>query len=224
MSSLKLFLFDLDGTLVSTGGAGLRSLSAAFKQIHGVENAHHKINASGKTDPAIFRELIRSFLDRDAEPGEIETIGNCYLGHLEREMKTSNPKIMAGVEAFIDKISNRRDIVIGLGTGNLEKGARLKLGPSNLNRHFEFGGFGSDHEERSEVLRFGHRRAETRSNGKIAPKDVYVIGDTLLDISAAKRAGFKSVAVATGKSTRDELGAGKPDFLLATLLEGNLLL
>jgi phosphoglycolate phosphatase-like HAD superfamily hydrolase len=221
MTSLKLFLFDLDGTLVSTGGAGMRALSKAFKELFGIENAHQLINPGGKTDPAIFREIMRVALQREPTDDEIQTIAETYLSYLETEMRTSTPRVLDGVGAFVEKISTRADIVMGLGTGNLEKGARLKLAPVKLNEFFSFGGFGSDHEERSEVLRFGHRRAEALTKKKIPTDAVYIIGDTLLDIAAAKRAGFKSVAVASGRVSREELNSGAPDFLLSTLLEGD---
>lgn len=224
MTALKLFLFDLDGTLVSTGGAGLRALSKAFKEIYGINDAHLRINPAGKTDPAIFREVITVFLGRETTTLEIETISDCYLGHLKEEMRGANPKILEGVFGFLEKVSAIKDIVIGLGTGNLEKGARLKLEPAGLNRFFPFGGFGSDHEERSEVLRWGHRRAQDRTRQEIAPASVFVIGDTPLDVAAAKQAGFCSVAVATGRSGRAELAAGQPDFLLSTLTDGDQIL
>src|SRR5882672_6624119 len=132
MASLKLFLFDLDGTLVSTGGAGLRALESAFKELYGIDDAHKRINPSGKTDPAIFREIIRFFFHRDLNAGEFETISECYLRHLELQMKTSAAKSLDGVDAFVNQVASRDDILVGLGTGNLERGARLKLEPTRL--------------------------------------------------------------------------------------------
>ncbi len=221
MTTVKLFLFDLDGTLVSTGGAGLRALSKAFKKIYGIDEAHKRLDPSGKTDHAIFREILKSFLERDIEQNEIPAISECYLEHLEIEMKTANTRPLKGVSEFVDHVSKRADIVVGLGTGNLERGARLKLGPTDLNKYFSFGGFGSDAEDRADVLRHGHRRGEKKHGASIPADSVFVIGDTLLDVAAAKRAGFKSVAVATGRSNIEKLGTGSPDFLLNDLTEGH---
>lgn len=220
MTALKLFLFDLDGTLVSTGGAGLRALGKAFKELYNIEEAQKSLVPCGKTDPAIFREIIRISLDRDTTPQEIKDISQRYLTHLADEMKNSNTQILKGVRAFVEKVASLRHIVVGLGTGNLEKGARLKLEPADLNSFFSFGGFGSDAEDRAEVLRWGHRRAEEKAEEKIPLEQVFVIGDTPLDTAAAKRAGYKSVAVATGSFTLKQLEVGEPDFLLSDLSQG----
>jgi phosphoglycolate phosphatase len=214
----RLFLFDLDGTLVSTGGAGMRALSRAFFDLYGIPDAMGRINPSGKTDPAIFREMIKTFLDRDAEAGELERIGECYLSHLETEMRVPRGKgVLPGVMALVEHLSGRADAVLALGTGNLERGARFKLAPHALNEFFPTGGFGSDAEDRSEVLRFGHRRAEESAGASIPPANVFVIGDTPLDVAAARRAGYCSVAVATGRSSVDVLRGSGPDVVMPDL-------
>lgn len=213
MVSLKLFLFDVDGTLISTGGAGLRALSRCFEAMHGIADVARSINPAGKTDPAIFRELHALHLKRDMSTGDFEKISQAYLKCLEQEMSASNGfRPLAGVKDFLEHLKGREDIVIGLGTGNLEVGARLKLEPVRLNSYFSFGGFGSDSEERSEVLKAGHRKAERLTGKKFDPAHVYVIGDTPLDIAAARRAGFKAVAVASGRSTLEELQSFQPDY------------
>ena len=224
MTLLKLFLFDLDGTLVSTGGAGLRALEKAFKQIYNIENAPKSVSPAGKTDPAIFREILQNNLSRDPDPQEVGRISQCYLAHLESEMKGAPVKTLTGVRSFVEKVSNLAHIMVGLGTGNLERGARLKLEPAKLNPFFSFGGFGSDAEDRAEVLKCGHKRAEKKKGREISPDQVFVIGDTPLDISAARRAGFKSVAVATGSYSMDQLQKGEPDYLLPDLSSGDCFL
>jgi len=211
----RLFLFDLDGTLVSTGGAGLRALSKAFFDLFGVADAMEEIDPSGKTDPAIFRELVRLNLHRDVEPGEIEKLGALYLSHLEKEMTVPGGKgALKGVREFVAHLAARPDAVLALGTGNLERGARLKLAPHDLNEFFPIGGFGSDAEERADVLRFGHLRAEKTAGVSISSDNVFVIGDTPLDVAAARRAGFRAIAVASGGSTIDALSKTSPDHLM----------
>ena len=217
----RLFLFDLDGTLVSTGGAGLRALSLAFADLYGIADAMKRVNPAGKTDPAIFREMIETHLNRAPEPGEAERLGERYLIHLETEMRVPGGKgVLAGVRDFLEHLADRSDAVLALGTGNLERGARIKLGPHGLNPFFPIGGFGSDAEDRAEVLRFGHRRAEEAARTRISATDVFVIGDTPLDVAAARRAGFRAIAVASGGSTTATLAQTTPDFLLPDLTHG----
>jgi phosphoglycolate phosphatase len=221
MTPSKLFLFDLDGTLVSTGGAGLNALTRAFKTIYSIDQILSTINPSGKTDPAIFREVITTFLSRDVKEGELDQVASVYLKFLAQEMEiASQLRVLPGVEEFLGFLSTRPDVSVGLGTGNLEKGARLKLGPTGLNRYFAFGGFGSDAEDRAVMLRVGHEKAERHHNVRISPSSVYVIGDTPLDIHAARRAGFVAVAVATGHVPAPVLQLDKPDYLMNDLTEG----
>lgn len=217
----RLFLFDLDGTLVSTGGAGLRALARAFRELYDVAEAMAHINPAGKTDPAIFREMIETLLQRAPRPGEVERLGERYLAHLELEMRVPGGKgVLTGVREFLEHLAERNDVVLALGTGNLERGARLKLGPHGLNPFFPIGGFGSDAEDRAEVLRRGHQRAEQTTSTHIAASDVFVIGDTPLDVAAARRAGFRAIAVASGGSTMATLSQTRPDFLLPDMTHG----
>lgn len=218
MRPVKLFLFDLDGTLVSTGGAGLRALDRAFRELYGIDGVMASVNPQGKTDPAIFREIIRTHLRRDMAAEEAGKIAACYLNHLAGDIAADpRVRVLAGVESFLETLSRRTDIVAGLGTGNLEPGARIKLAPTGLNEIFSFGGFGSDSEDRPEVLRHGHRRAQQRVGAPIPDSAVYVIGDTVLDVRAARAAGYRAVSVASGSVGADELSASGPDYLFPDL-------
>ncbi len=114
----------------------------------------------------------------------------------------------------------RGDILLGLGTGNLEKGARIKLSRSLLSPYLPFGGFGSDSEDRAEILQVGHRRAQDRCHKRIPRESVFIIGDTPLDIDAAKKAGYRSVAVGSGQFSQDELRQCSPDFYIPDLTHG----
>ncbi len=220
----RLFLFDLDGTLVSTGGAGTRALAKAFSALHNISDAQDVIDPSGKTDHAIFREILKKSKNAEMSIDDISRLSQLYLLHLEQEMKTAAVKIMAGALEFVKKTAQRPNIVSGLGTGNLERGARLKLEPVGLNAYFSFGGFGSDAEDRAEMLRIGRRRGEDAAREKISDSNVWVIGDTPLDVAAARRSGFRVAAVATGRTSYDALKATKPDFVFHDLSEADPLL
>lgn len=221
MLKTKLFLFDLDGTLVSTGGAGLRALDLTFEKMFGIKNMSTVCDPQGKTDPVIFREIIRHHQNRELAPAEMSHISNSYLRYLSIEVRyAKNYRIMPGVEHFLDHLMTRGDILLGLGTGNLEAGARLKLQRSQLNPYFPFGGFGSDAEVRSLVLQHGHRRGQERCGRTISSDDVYVIGDTELDVKAAHQAGYRSVAVARDGYDVQRLQAAQPDFFLNSMSEG----
>jgi len=220
----RLFLFDLDGTLVSTGGAGSRAVAQAFKTLHNVTDAHTLLDFSGKTDHAIFREIMKLAKKPAMTPDVITRTSQLYLHHLEQEMKTAAVEVITGAAEFVRKAAALHDVVSGLGTGNLEKGARIKLEPTGFNRYFTFGGFGSDAEDRAEMLRFGHRRGEDAVGRKIPASNVIIIGDTPLDVLAARKNKFKVVAVATGRYSYEQLKATKPDFVFNTLLEADMLL
>ena len=214
---MKLLLFDVDLTLVNTGGAGLRALDQAFGEVLGVAGATEGVTPHGKTDPAIIREvcLARSLsLDPDVD-SIVNRIVERYVHFLEKEVVNS-PKyqVLPGILEILEELDQREDVLTGLATGNVEAGARLKLERGGLNRYFSFGGYGSDSEERAEVVRTGARAGEALYEVRIAPEDVFVIGDTPLDVAAGKLAGFSTVAVATGGFGLEELAGTGADLVI----------
>lgn len=209
---MKLLLFDVDQTLISTGGAGIRALNRAFQKLYAVENAMEGILPHGKTDPGIIREILHnrpvpSLNDQsDGFPTSIAPILDSYLEFLDSEIEsTASYQILPGIEGILSSLSLRSDIAIGLATGNVEAGARIKLERGNLNRYFAFGGFGSDSENRTELVRQGAERAARYLGRRPAADNVFVIGDTPRDIVAGREAGFMTVGVATGKYSKAEL-------------------
>lgn len=213
--SPKLLLFDLDGTLVSTGGAGLKALDRAFEELHGLKRAMRGISPAGKTDPLIVREIFEKKLERRPLLEELSAVCGAYLEFLPEEIgRSQDYRVMEGIPPLLEKLKGREDVVLALGTGNLEKGARIKLEPSGLNKYFPFGGFGSDAEVRAEVLRAGVRRAEAQAGRPFLLKDVLVIGDTILDVQAGKAIGAVTVAVACGHGKCEDLYAAEPDIYM----------
>jgi phosphoglycolate phosphatase len=231
---VKLLLFDIDQTLINTGGAGLRALDRACLQLFGIADAMQGISPHGKTDPAIAREIVRVRMRRDAGEtnGAIASILEAYLLFLKDEVQTS-PKyrVLPGIVSVLDQIVSNQNVMLGLATGNIELGARIKLDRGRLNPYFAFGGFGSDSEDRAELVRRAAVKAATRTTAEILPSDIFVIGDTPLDIDAGSRAGFKTVGVATGSYSIEQLldsGAtfaiqdfeqGRDHFLRSTFIE-----
>ena len=210
---MKLLLFDVDQTLISTGGAGIRALNRAFEKEFSMNNAMEGILPHGKTDPGIVREIFNCRamdVSSDRFPTSLASLLESYLGFLQTEIDTSsNYRILPGISPLLDSLSSRPDILIGLATGNIEAGARIKLERGNLNRYFSFGGFGSDSEDRTELVRRGAAKGAERAaaiqGGALDSGEVYVIGDTPRDISAGREAGFLTVGVATGKYSKSEL-------------------
>jgi len=221
----KLLLFDLDWTLIYTGGAGVRALDVAFVKIFQIPQAMKKVTPDGKTDPAICREMIRVHLNREPGEGEIAKLCRGYLDQLAVEIPSSpGYKILPGIPALLEALARREDILMGLGTGNLEEGARIKLARAGLMKFFRFGGYGSDAEDRPTVLRTGVRRGEAMLGKTVPPRDVIVIGDNIRDVQAGKVIGATTVAVASGPMTYEELAATRPDHIFRDLSDTSTVL
>jgi phosphoglycolate phosphatase-like HAD superfamily hydrolase len=199
-----LFLFDIDGTLIGTHGAGMRALERAVADRHGREGAARGVRADGKTDPAIVVEIFERIHGRAATEAEIAAILERYLTHLDDEVARSRYQVMPGVAAALDAIE-ARGLPLGLATGNVERGAEIKLRRGDLWRHFAFGGYGSDAAERGALVARAIERAEARAGRAIARADIWVIGDTPRDIAAARACGVRAIGVATGPHRPDAL-------------------
>lgn len=214
-----LLLFDVDQTLISTGGAGIRALTRTFGERYGMDRADrvlHQVRPEGKTDPQIFREIL-THLDRSGHV-TIATLQERYLHYLGQEMGTpSNASLKPGVRKLLEELRRHPQVLLGLLTGNLREGALIKLTYFHLEHYFEVGAFGSDAEERSALVPIARYRAESRCGVRFSPRQVLVIGDTPLDIACAHATGAISVAVATGSSTTEGLARHQPDHLFNDL-------
>jgi len=214
---VTLLLFDIDQTLVSTGGAGIRALDRAFDKLYSIENAMAGILPHGKTDPGIIREIFNNLPDMfvgDGIPTSFTPILETYLEFLQDEIdRTTAYTVLPGISELLTALVKQSDILLGLATGNVEEGARIKLERGNLNQYFSFGGFGSDSENRAELVRhgaeIGSAKSASRGGRPLQPHEIFVIGDTPLDIAAGRQCGFMTIGVATGKFSVAELtGAG----------------
>lgn len=212
---MKLLLFDIDGTILSTDGAGSRAVRRAFEKVQGVDAKIEMIDFAGKTDPLILKDIYLNALGREHTPKEEEKVYFHYIEYLREEIKTAEIDVKPGIRKLLHTLSDRDDILLGLGTGNIEQGARIKLGQVGLNDHFKFGGFGCDSEHRTEVLKQGIERAHKHTNTGFT--QTFVIGDTPHDINHGKAAGARVVAVATGYYSKEELIEHGPDYFYEDL-------
>lgn len=213
-----LLLFDLDGTLILTGGAGIRAFHKTFRELFGAEVATDGIRFHGRTDLEIIEDICQKGLHRLPTAEELQAICHRYLAHLQDEV-TSSPgyRVMPGIPELLRILSRFPDVRLGLGTGNLEGAARIKLARADLNRYFPFGGFGSDAKDRSEVLRKAMERGKALFGRTGEPVQAVVIGDTDLDVACGRAVGAVTVAVATGGTSWETLIAARPDHLLPDL-------
>ncbi|MBI3891537.1 MAG: HAD family hydrolase [Candidatus Wallbacteria bacterium] len=215
---VKLILFDIDGTLVLSGGAGARALARAFSELYEVSEAMTGIVFAGCTDPMIVRDIFRVKLGREDRPGELQRVLDRYLLHLPEEVgRAEKAAVLPGVEALLAALSPRADVLIGLLTGNIEPGARIKLGRFGLDGYFGFGGFASDSEDRDEIARVALARGRQRAGRDVPAEDAIVVGDTPRDISCGRAIGARVLAVATGPHPKTDLAAHAPDWLLQDL-------
>jgi phosphoglycolate phosphatase-like HAD superfamily hydrolase len=201
-----VLLFDIDGTLVTTGGAGRRAMERAFEQLTGRRDAT-RFPFAGMTDRAIVRAGLRNVGHADDDRG-VDSLLATYVLLLAEEVPASPTYgVYPGIVAALDAAAGARDTAVGLGTGNVRDGARIKLDRVLLHERFAFGGFGCDHEERSELLRVGAERGAAQLGRPRSECRVVVIGDTVRDVDAALAIGAECLAVGTGGEDLEVLRA-----------------
>ena len=212
----RLYLFDIDGTLISTGGAGGAAMRAAFMALFRLGDGFNAIEFSGRSDRAILRSAVAQARLDDHDFGDVlRRFKRAYFRRLPATLAANRGRVLPGVVALLDRLGRDSGATLSLGTGNFRNSARMKLRYYGLDQHFRFhGGFGDLIEDRAELIEQGIRSAQ-RAAGKHST--VLVIGDTIHDISAAKANNTVAIGVATGTSTRDELARAGADFVLDTL-------
>jgi len=215
---MKLILFDIDGTLISAGGAGTRSLNKAFEEILGIKDAFKNFEMAGKTDVQIIKEGLM-FAGIEPSMSLVNEIIESYLNNLKVEINNNSKHLKPGVKEFIEFIYYELNYPLGLLTGNLEKGARIKLEPFGLNLFFPVGAFGSDHEDRNQLLPIAIDRFSKKFKYSIDFHQCIVIGDTPRDVACAKPYGAKVIAVATGPYSVKDLQTTDADIVVESLSE-----
>lgn len=205
----KLVLFDIDGTLVLTGGAGLRAMNRALQEVFGHADGLDGIPVAGRTDWAILSDAVRR-LGRSLDGALLADLEHRYVSNLAEEIERpgqGRKGVLPGIPEILTELERRDDVFVGLVTGNFEAGARVKLGYFDLWRYFTCGAFGGDAADRNALVPFALERARACGLPDIADENIFVIGDTPHDVTCAHAAGATAVGVATGSSPVEELRA-----------------
>ena len=215
----EAILFDVDGLLITTGGAGTRSWSWAFDELYGIPADIGKFTEAGMTDPVVGRLTFTSVIGHEPSPVELAKVLSHYLMRLPEEVASSSGyKVLAGVDELLPRLC-KAGYLLGITTGAVEAAAHIKLARANLNRFFAFGGYGSDSPDRGELTRKAIERAGEILGSRLDSHRVLVLGDTPNDIAAAHAAGAIGVGVASGHFSEQELREAGADHVLGSLLE-----
>ena len=205
-------LFDIDGTLLASGGAGKAALESSLIEEFRV-TLRAQIPYSGRTDRAIARDLLRLH-DIDDTLANWQKLLAGYLARLPDSLNRHQGRVLPGILALLQALRQRSDVALGLLTGNVRAGARVKLGHYSLYEHFSFGGFGDEHFDRDDVAREALRAIHMHVGSHVQQERIWVIGDTPLDVRCARAIGARVAAVATGVHTFEQLQESAPELTL----------
>lgn len=213
-----IYLFDVDGTLMTFHGAGRRAYRKAFDSLIGTSDGLLDFSFAGLTDMGLVRKALERSPEEATTP-KINDILDLYADHLPEAIRQTDFETHPGVHETLQFVQDFDDVAVGLGTGNIERGARLKLSHADpeLNAFFDFGGFGSDAEQRDELLAAGARRGAERLGRSVSECRVMVIGDTPLDVHAARSIGAIAIGVTSGGATREQIAESSPDHIFEHL-------
>ncbi|HEY3491987.1 MAG TPA: HAD family hydrolase, partial [Solirubrobacterales bacterium] len=203
---MRLILFDIDGTLLECGPQVRMIMSATIKEIFGTTGSIDWFDFAGRTDPGIVLDVLKDAgLEEQDIVSRIPELKEKYAVRLEKELDRQRMRLLPGVADLMESLGRRKDIVLGLVTGNWEPGARTKLSRFDLNRYFDFGAFGCDAVDRSDLPPLALARAERITGRRFRPEETLIVGDTIHDISCARAHGIPVVAVATGRTSAETL-------------------
>jgi phosphoglycolate phosphatase len=220
VADTRAVLFDIDGTLIESGGASDRAWHRAFMELHGVDVQISEITGKGVPDPAVGRQAFKAALGREPAEEEAEALMRRRLDHLYDEVSSSSGyKVQDGVVELLEQLTDD-GVLLGLTTGNVEEAAHTKLARADLNRFFSFGGYGSDSPDRTELTKKALERAELVSGDSLDLDHCFSCGDTPRDVEAGHGAGIRVVGVATGEFTVEQLDEAGADAAIASFREG----
>lgn len=213
-----VLLFDVDGTLILTGGAGMRAMGRAFEDVFSITNAFDGIPMPGRTDTLIVSDALRRSAVAADDP-RLALFRTRYITLLHEELARPHrdKRVMPGVRPLLDELTRRDHVCVALLTGNFSEAARVKLSYFDLWRYFRFGAYGEDASDRNALVSVALARAASCGFRRVSPRDVIVVGDTPHDVACAAAAGVRCIAVATGFSRRRDLVAAGADIVLDDL-------
>jgi len=210
---MKLVLFDIDGTLLTDRGASREAFAEALRAVYDYQDDLSRYDFSGRTDPQIAHMVLG---DAGHEREEIEArlprLWELYLSRLERNATPDRVRVMPGIRELVAALHEHEEVALALLTGNIERGARLKLGGADLNDYFAFGAFGSDSADRTKLPPIAVQRASINLGMHFAGSDVVIIGDSIYDVRCGVPYEATTIAVASGKTPADVLRAENPKF------------
>jgi len=216
MAERRLILWDIDSTLVNTGAAGQHALVRATIEWFGGNGDLDGVEIAGRTDRSIAHQILEKH-GRPITNGNVDAFLDRYVALLPEELPKRSGRVLPGVRQLLEELSEEPDKTLGLLTGNLKRGAQLKLEHYDLWQFFPFGAFADDHHDRNALGPCALARAVAHAGFDFRPEQVDVVGDTGHDISCGKAFGARTVAVATGSWPRERLAEYKPDFLFDDL-------
>lgn len=220
--SMRLFLFDIDGTLVRVQTSVRTAITSAVEVVTGHTPSLAGIEYSGRTDPEIFQDILQAN-DLPATPEVLNQTLSVYERRAENAIGTDHVEVLPGAASLLSSLQEKRDVLLGLVTGNVRAVAHHKLRTAGLGTYFATGAFGNDHANRSHLPSLAILRASLQAGTPIQPSQTVIIGDTVNDIACARYSGSRSVAVSTGTPDRSELASSTPDLLLESLRSPNLI-
>ncbi len=209
----KLLLFDIDGTLLSARGIPRKAMATVLSKRFSNFRYNDSYDFSGRTDPQIIEYLLQ-YDHRNFSDTTVLEILKEFCIELDKEFFDGyKPEIHPGVEALIQRMKMTENVFLGLVTGNVYEGARIKLESANLQQYFPIGGFGDDSKDRNDLPPIAQKRAEFHYDKLFEPENIWIIGDSVRDISCAQYNGLRCLAVSTGKTSKELLSAAYPEFL-----------
>jgi phosphoglycolate phosphatase-like HAD superfamily hydrolase len=218
----RLVLFDIDGTLVTDGGASRAAFASALADVYGYTGDVNQYDFSGRTDPQIaFMLLGDAGISETDIAAKLPALWNHYLAGVAGNIANGRVRALDGIPELVAALAEKPEVTLALLTGNLEKGARLKLTPPDLNRYFSFGAFGSDSSKREELPPIAAERASHIH--RFAKDDIVIIGDSIYDVRCGVPHGATTIAVASGKTSGEKLRAEKPTFFFESAADEGIL-
>jgi len=225
MRRRRLVLFDIDGTLITDGGAARAAFAEGLRAVYGYEGDLGRYDFSGRTDPQIARMVLRDAGWHDAHiAAKSDALWRAYIDALTKSATADRIHALPGIASLLDALREENAVTLALLTGNIERGARLKLAPPDLNAYFPFGAFGSDSAKREELPPIAVERASRIDGYRFTGDDVVIIGDSIYDVRCGAPYDATTIAIASGKTSAETLRAENPRHFFESAAETSALL